>query len=467
MSLKIDSRLVEKGDAFFCIIGNELDGHDYVDDAVKKGASVIIHSEPVEHEVEGVKYIQVEDTVKALNDACEIYFNDVTSEMKIFGVTGTNGKTTITNIIQQIYSEVSPCGYIGTIATRFRDYELEGGLTTPGPITLHESLSRMKKRGAEAVALEVSSQGLCMGRVDAVKFDYAIFTNLTHDHLDDHKSMEQYFEAKKTLFRGLSEDAKAVINNDSFTADGLRECTKAGIITYGIKNDADYRAENVRCTSKKSYFDLHIGEKVYPVETNLLGEYNVYNLLGAIAALHDAGTPIEVILEKSKHISQVAGRAEPIDEGQDFDVVVDYAHTPDGYEKFLGFLRKTVEPPARLIVVFGCAGKRDQTKRSEMGEIADKYADRIFLTEQDTRNSDVNQIVSMILEGIKEREKVSFNPIRKDAIREAIESARAGDCIAILGKGDESYMYGKDGKLPYEGDNNVARSCLKELMGRK
>lgn len=467
MSLVIDSREVKKGDTFICIIGNELDGHDFIDDAINNGASVIFHSKPVEHKHEGVNYIQVPDTVEAMNFACKIYFEDITKKMTVFGVTGTNGKTTVTNIIQQIFDEVKPCGYIGTIATKFRDFVIEGGLTTPNAVTLHNSLYLMKKKGAEAVALEASSQGLAMGRVDAVDFDYAIFTNLTHDHLDYHKSMEEYFAAKRKMFEELADTSAAVLNADSPTMDALKACTKARIITYGIENDADYKAEDVKCSGNGSSFRLMSPEGEFFVETNLLGEYNVYNLLAAIAAMHDAGAPMELIIKKAADIRQIAGRAEKIREGQDFDVFVDYAHTPDGYEKFFGFIKSYLQPGKRLIAVISAPGNRDTSKRKELGEVSDRYADKIFLTQYDRRESNPEDIADMMMEGISNEAKVSRVMDRKEAIEEAICEARQGDCVAILGKGDEPYMYIGKKKVPWEGDNNIARRVLLSLMEEK
>lgn len=467
MSLVIDSREVKKGDTFICIIGNELDGHDFIDDAINNGASVIFHSKPLKNKREGVNYIQVPDTVEAMNFACKIYFEDITKKMTVFGVTGTNGKTTVTNIIQQIFDEVKPCGYIGTIATRFRDFVIEGGLTTPNAVTLHNSLYSMKKKGAEAVALEASSQGIAMGRVDAVDFDYAIFTNLTHDHLDYHKTMEEYFAAKRKMFEELADTSAAVLNADSPTLDALRTCTSAKVITYGIENEADYRAENVKCFGSGSSFDLVYSEGVVHFETNLLGEYNVYNLLAAIAAMHDAGAPMELIRRKAADISQIAGRAEKINEGQDFDVFVDYAHTPDGYEKFFGFIKSYLEPDKRLIAVISAPGNRDESKRKELGEVTDKYADEIFLTQYDRRESDPEEIADMIMEGISDKTNVHRVMDRKNAIEKAIREAKQGDCVAVLGKGDEPYMYIGKKKVPWEGDNNIARRVLKSLMEEK
>lgn len=465
MGLCIDSRKVKEGDAFFCIIGNETDGHLYIDSAVKNGAKAVIHSReiPEEKKHPGVKYYKVDDTVTALNEACRVYFDDVSSKLTVFGVTGTNGKSTITKIIKQIYGRVQPCGYIGTIATEFKDYQLEGGLTTPDAVSLHESLKKMYDMGAKAVALEVSSQGLSMGRADAVDFDCAIFTNLTHDHLDYHKTMDEYFEAKKKLFRGLRPDAFAVLNADSDTLEPLKACTKAECITYGIENEADYRAVNVRCHAHGSEFELIHDGKTYPFTTNLVAEYNVYNLLAVIAALHHYGVSMDLLMEESGHINQVPGRAELIDEGQPFTVIVDYAHTPDGYEKILGYVHGFLAGNGRLISMFGASGKRDESKRRDLGAVADKYSDIIILTEENNRDSDPKTITDQIRPGISPDTPVRFIPKRADAIEAALREARPGDCVALLGKGDEPYLYIGAGKVKWPGDNNVAREALRKM----
>lgn len=462
MGLCIDSRKVKEGDAFFCIIGNETDGHLFIDKAVEAGAKAVIHSRdiPDEEKHSGVKYYKVENTVDALNEACRIYYDNISERMTVFGVTGTNGKSTVTEIIKQIYDRVAPCGYIGTIATEFRDFQLEGGLTTPDAVSLHQSLKRMYDMGARAVALEVSSQGLSMGRADAVDFDCAVFTNLTHDHLDYHKTMEEYFEAKKRLFRSLRPDAFAVLNADSDTLEPLRECTKGEWVTYGVENRADYRGINVKCGANGTQFDLLWKGNTYHITTNLAAMYNVYNLLAAIAALHHSGVPMDVIIRESAGLNQIPGRAERIDQGQPFTVIVDYAHTPDGYEKILGYVHDFLASRGRVITMFGASGKRDESKRKDLGAVADKYSDVIILTEENNRDSDPKTITDQIRPGISEDTEVRFLPKRRDAIEEALREAEPGDCVALLGKGDEPYLYIGAGKVKWPGDNNVAREIL-------
>ena len=438
----------------------EDDGHKYIDAAIKNGAKTIVHSRDLAKYIEGIKYIKVSDTVVALNKACQQFYDHVSEKMKIFGVTGTNGKSTISSIIRQVYNEVAPCGYIGTISISYNSINRELDLTTPDAITLHDTLKEMYEHGVKPVALEVSSQGLAMGRVDAIDFDYAIFTNLTHDHLDYHKNMENYFGVKKTLFRNLKPNGEAILNADDNTHEQLKKCTKAKCITYGIRADADYRAEEICLTGKGSSFTLVHGENRYKIVTNLAAEYNVYNILAVIAALHEDGLAFDIIAMKLASLAQIPGRIEVIDEGQPFKVIVDYAHTPDGFEKVLSYAKSITSINNKVIAVFGAAGKRDATKRKLMGQMAEKFCELVFLTSQDVRNESPSDIANQIKEGIKTLEPVYIED-RREAIESAIEEAENGDCVVIMGKGDELYLYSEKGREPWLGDNAAARIALK------
>ncbi|MFR7990425.1 MAG: UDP-N-acetylmuramoyl-L-alanyl-D-glutamate--2,6-diaminopimelate ligase [Anaerovoracaceae bacterium] len=464
MGLCIDSRKIKEGDVFFCLKGVETDGHKYAEAAAKNGARIIVHEEDIENKIEGVEYIQVKDTLKALNEACDIYFDHVSKKLKMFGVTGTNGKSTTASIIRQIYDTVEPCGMVGTISISFGGENREPDLTTPDAVRLHQELYNMYENGAKAAAIEVSSHGLAMGRVDAIDFDFAIFTNLTYDHLDYHKTMENYFEAKKKLFIQLKPEAVAILNRDDFTYDELKKCTRARRVSYGIHaEDADYRAVDIHFGARHTSFTLRCPEGEFSFETNLAAEYNVYNLLAAVAALHQAGVPMERIQQEAGRIRQVPGRMERIEEGQPFTVIVDYAHTPDGFEKIFQYARKVTPKEGKLISVFGAAGKRDKQKRKVLGELAEKYCDCIFLTEQDTRNEKAADIAGQISEGIRKKD-FTYVEDRYMAIEKAIRHAGSSDCIVILGKGDEPYQYREDGRQPWMGDNNAAREIIRQIM---
>lgn len=457
-----DSRKVRQGDIFFCIEGLETDGHKYAEKACEAGAVAVVHTKELK-KVSGITYIRSENLIDDLNRVCSSFNGNPSEKMTIFGVTGTNGKTTVTSIIQDIYCNFKPCGYIGTVAIRFGDVIRVPNLTTPDPVELFENLKDMVDYGMKAVAMEVSSHGLAMKRVDAVDFDYGIFTNLTHDHLDYHKTMENYFEAKKILFRNMKKDGLAILNADDKTFDELSEVCSCRYISYGIDNEADYMAKNLVLSPRETKFDLIRQGKTYKVATNLAAKYNISNLLVAIAAVHEDGVPLEKIIPYLKNLSQVNGRMEIIDEGQNFNVVVDYAHTPDGHEKIYQYARSITAGDKKVLVAFGCPGKRDKSKRPIIGGLANKYCDRIFITEQDPRDDTAEHIAMDIMKEI-DKEKAEFVKDRAEAIQAVIEAAKEGDTVLILGKGDEPYMYYEEGRRPWEGDNNVARHVLKKLI---
>lgn len=454
--LCIDSRKAQPGDLFFCLKGLAADGHRFAKTACEKGAVAVVHSDPVGVPA-GVCCVQTDDTNEALNHACDLFFGHPSRKMTVFGVTGTNGKTTTTSIISDVYDK--PCGYMGTIAVRYGDVSRIPNLTTPDALEIHENLKDMADYGMEAVAMEVSSHGLAMHRTDSVDFDVAIFTNLTYDHLDYHKTMEQYFEAKKLLFTQMKPEGAAVLNADDISFEELAKSASCRYVTYGIDNDADYRAENVKLSVRGTAFTLIHDGRRYEMETNLSAKYNLYNLLGAIAAMHEAGMSIEAMVPKLSHISQIDGRMEILDEGQDFTVIVDYAHTPDGFEKVFEYAKATTG--GRIFSVFGCAGKRDKAKRKVLGQIAAKYCDRVYVTEEDPRDETVEEISAMILSGMEEGKGVLIAD-RFEAVKAAVDAAQTGDCVLILGKGDEPYMYHLHGRDPWMGDNMAAKKALQE-----
>lgn len=460
--LCFDSRKVKPGDVYFALPGLVHDGHEFIDEALDKGAIVIVHSKEIEHKRKGAIYIKVKDVNEALNQCARIFYGKPSDKMLMYGVTGTNGKSTIASIIQDILNPDKPTGYIGTIAIRYGDVNLAPDLTTPDALFLQSKLSDMQRAGIEAVALEVSSHGLAQGRVNGINFDVAIFTNLTYDHLDFHGSMEKYFNAKSILFKErVKSDGVSILNADDDKFERLKSLSKARVVSYGIKHEADYRAIDIQMNPESSSFVLVHDGKEYPVLTNLVAEYNIYNLLAAIAALHETGMPIKTILERCRNLPQVPGRLEQIKLGQDFHVIVDFAHTPDGMEKMMQYGRSITKPGRNLIAVFGSAGKRDAAKRKEFGVLADKYCDYIILTEDDPRDENPRDIANQIKSGIKTKNTI-FIEDRYEAIRQAIESANEGDTILLLGKGDEPYLYTTEGRSPYIGDNVAAAECIYE-----
>lgn len=454
---------------YFCLPGLTFDGHDFISQALDKGALAIVHTKDIENPRPGAIYIRVADAAEALNQAAKIFYNRPSEDMVMFGVTGTNGKSTITNIIRHFENPQVPCGYIGTIAIAYGSNTFMPDLTTPDALFLQKTLRDMVEAGMKACSMEVSSHGLAQKRVDGIDFDVVVFTNFTYDHLDFHGTMENYFEAKSKLFKErVKADGVAVLNADDPKFEELRSmCQCTNVVSYGIKNPATYRAINVQLGIKGMEFDLVTGpDEVRHVKSNLVGEFNVYNLLGAIAAVCESPSKLDLdtVIEKAQNIPQVPGRMEQIHEGQNFNVIVDFAHTPDGLEKMMQFGRMITRPGGSLIAVFGSAGRRDKVKRKVFGELADKYCSQVFLTEDDPRDEDAREIASEIRQGIEKISSV-FVPERYEAIRQAIEAANEGDTVLILGKGDEPFMYREQGRAPWKGDNKAARECIRRRLG--
>lgn len=459
--LCMDSRTAKEQDMYFCMEGMVHDGHEFIDDVIDKGVKCIVHSKPITDMRKGVAYIQVESVNRTLNRVASLFYGHPSRQMKIFGVTGTNGKSTTTSIIRDVYSHVHPTGYIGTISISYGEVSMPPSLTTPDAILIHKTLKDMMEAGMEACALEVSSHGLELGRVQSVDFDIAVFSNLTYDHLDFHGTIENYFEAKKKLFSNLKKEGTAVLNIDDPYYDRLVEACEAKTVSYGIHHDADYHADDIKIGTSGSTFTLQHDGRTYMIETNLVALYNIYNLLSAIAAMNEAGFSIEEQIPYLNTLHQIEGRMERIDEGQLFNVIVDFAHTPDGMEKVFEYAKDITDDGHSIISVFGSAGKRDTKKRKVFGEIASRYCDSIILTEDDPRDEDPREIANEIKSGIADTNNI-FIADRYAAIRQAIESANVKDTVLILGKGDEVFMYREFGREPWMGDHNVARHCIRK-----
>ena len=464
-NLFTDSRLkVDKG-MFFCIKGMINDGHRFVSEAINNGAVCVVHSDDLEEYVDDIVYIKVVDVQNILISVADKFYDHVSSKLKIFGVTGTNGKTSIAITIKSILNKYLTCGYIGTMGIEYNNIHMSTGKTTPDILFMSKTLSDMNKDEVKAVTIEVSSHGLDQRRIDGIEFDYAIFTNLTHEHLDYHGTMENYFEAKSRLFTELDSSKCAIINVDDDYGKRLIQMTDARVVTYGIDNSATYQAIDIKLDSKNTSFTLRHANEDYAISTNLVAKFNVYNLLAIIAALYESGLEMTAIIESVKQIEQIEGRVEIVDEGQSFDVIVDYAHTPDGFIKIYEYAKAITKKGNKIISVFGSAGKRDTKKRPILGKISHDYCDIIILTEEDPRNESVIDICREIASEIEDRYVIIEN--RYDAIRQAIEMANTNDTILILGKGDEDYLAREFGNDPWMGDDKVARDILRKYNNQE
>lgn len=465
-NLMADSRKKRPDSIFFCVKGMMFDGHKFIDQAIENGARVIVYSEPLDHMRDDVTYIKVKDVLKAYNYVADAFYGHPSRKLKMYGVTGTNGKSSIACIIRDISNAFIPTGYIGTISIEYGNIKLPPLLTTPDIDDLHGILGEMVENGIQACALEASSIGIEQGRVDAIDFDTAIFTNLTHDHLDYHGTMANYLHAKKKLFDHLKEEAVAITNVDDPYGMSVVEDTKARVVTYGIEKDADYKVVNYQLFKDHTQLTLRHEGKEYEIETNLVAKFNIYNVVAAIVALCEQGMDIMDMLPHLKNLKQIEGRMQRIADGQPFNILVDFAHTPDGIEKVCQYASAITPKNKRIIAITGSAGKRDSIKRPIFGQILDQYCDMIILTEDDPRDENPQEIAEEIASGIKHKNYI-FDMDRYDAIRQAIEIADPNDTIIILGKGDERFIYREFGREPYEGDDAIAHEVLSKYYFRK
>lgn len=460
-----DSRIELKKSLFFCLKGMVHDGHTFVNQAIKNGAIAVVYSDEIEF-VEGIEYIKVENVVQELNRVAAIFFKHPSHKLNLIGVTGTNGKSTIAKTIKELYSLWSPCGYSGTISIEYGPNKEKPDFTTDETVPLLKMLNRMIKANMKAAALEISSQGLDQHRVDALNFDIGIFTNLTHDHLDYHGNLESYFQAKKRLFTLIKPKGCSIINIDDTYGARLFNEIETRKYSYSIHEKADYQAKDIELNALSTKFTLIVDNVEYPLETNFVSEFNLSNLLAVIASLHQSGFSLEQITSQLNNLPQVDGRMEVIQEGQSFNVIVDYAHTPDGFEKIYQFADSITPANNKIISVFGSAGKRDSKKRPILGSISDKYCQMIILTEEDPRNESALQIAQEISTGIKQNNFIIVLD-RYDAILQALELANKNDTVLILAKGNERYITRQFGKEYWMGDDSAAKDILKKFIVQK
>jgi len=460
--LQIDSRQVIPGDLFVCIEGYTVDGHDYAAKAEASGAIAIV----AERHVEGVDIPQIiiSDTDATLPFLAHAILNKPTEKMNLFGVTGTNGKTTVSYMVEHLlHCFGAEVGYIGTNGIRYADVKYEPVNTTPNARDLQATFADMVQRNVQNVSLEVSSHALALHRVDWCKFKVAIFTNLTPEHLDFHPTMEDYFEAKYKLFTMLANDGYGIINIDDKYGAKIAERlsnSDALLYTYAVNNIADFTAKNIIQSPTGTHFTLCFKNENYEVVTPTLGEFNVYNALGAIAAVVSAGLPIGVAISAIAKLPIIDGRMEVIDAGQDFTVIVDYAHSPDGVEKVLEFAQGIKKAAVRIVI--GCPGDRDKTKRPVMANLAVKGADDVVFTSDDPHSEDPVAILDEMIAGLVAK---NFEIVvdRKSAIKRVFEKANKDDVVIIAGRGHQRWQYFKSGNIEFD-DRVVVHDLLKELV---
>jgi UDP-N-acetylmuramoyl-L-alanyl-D-glutamate--2,6-diaminopimelate ligase len=450
--LAYDSQRVAPGTLFFCVTGMTRDGHDFAPDAVARGAAALV----VERSLGlGVPEVVVPSARAAMAPAAARLHADPSAELSVVGVTGTNGKTTTAFLLRQLLEAGGRrCGLLGTVTSVVGGAERAVTRTTPEAIDLQSTLREMVDAGDRACAMEVSSHALELRRADAIHWAAAVFTNLTQDHLDFHPTMEDYFVAKRRLFD--AGPAATIVNLDD--GYGRRLAKEHGdAITFALERDADYRATGVVAEPAGSRLRLHGPGLQSDVQFPLPGRFNLLNLLGAVAAARALGVADEAIVAAVPRAARVPGRFEPVDEGQPFSVVVDYAHTPDSLENLLTAARELASQ--RLLVVFGCGGDRDRGKRARMGEIAARLADRAIVTSDNPRSEDPEAIVAQVLAGTGGRAEAIVD--RRAAIARGVELAGSGDVLVIAGKGHEQGQEFEGGRREPFDDVTVAREALR------
>jgi UDP-N-acetylmuramoyl-L-alanyl-D-glutamate--2,6-diaminopimelate ligase len=468
-SLAYDSRVVGPGALFFCVTGFREDGHRFAPDAVRRGAAALVVERPLRL---GVPELQVASARAAMAPLAARFNGEPARRLRVVGVTGTNGKTTTAYLVRALLeARGQQCGLLGTVKSVMGRRELPVERTTPEAIDLQADLRAMVEGGDSACAMEVSSHALELQRTAAIRFAAAVFTNLTQDHLDFHPSMEDYFLAKRRLFLPQGEPAPGVSVVNIGDAYGRRLAAEIpGACTFALELPADYSAHLLDCDFSGCRFRVSTPEGERELALPMPGRFNVANALGALAAAHALGEPLDALVEALEGGVRVPGRFEPVDEGQDFAVLVDYAHTPDSLENVLLAARElsagalggsAAARPGRVLCVFGAGGDRDRGKRPQMGEIAARLADLVFVTSDNPRSEEPEAIIAEIMAGVGDaRGHVSEIADRREAIAAAVAAARSGDVVVIAGKGHEQGQELAGGrKIPFD-DVTVAREAL-------
>ena len=463
-SIHSDSRYVKPYSIFFCIEGLSVDGHRYVEDAIFQGAKVIVYSKELPYYHEKIIYILVDNTLEELNRVSNIFYDYPSNKMKIIGVTGSSGKTVVASMIKDAMSRYCNTGYIGTISLEYNGRKEECPYTTPETLYLQRKLFEMNRSGVKVVAMEASSHGLALRRVDSVNFSIAVMTNIGAEHLDFHGTREQYVLAKQKLFEMIKHTDWAGLNSDDDAFLRIKQNTQGKILTYGIETNSDVMARNVRLYLDHSEFDLMFKGNTFHVSSPVLAKFNIYNVLALVCVLIAMGCDDSMVLDAVKNVEAVEGRMELIQAKQGFSVIVDYCQHISNYEEIFEFVDRVRQNRGRLIAVLGAPGKRNYKLRKELGEIANKYLDHVILTQLDDRGENVYDICEAIQNEITDINSVIIAS-RQIAIEQAIELACKDDIILILGKGHEKFISLEVGQADYPGDSTIVKEAIERIYG--
>ena len=452
-----DSRKIKKDSLFIAIKGFNVDGHRYINKAIELGANSILIDQYIKNDY-SIPFIKVKDSRKAMSKIASNFFGDCSKNISITGITGTNGKTSITYLINHIlkFNNYST-GSLGTLGFYGPNGIKNTGFTTPESIELQNIFSTLYNGGVTHLNMEISSHSLALNRVDNVDVDIAIFTNLTRDHLDFHSDMSDYFSTKLKLFKRLSSNKVAIINFDDPYCQEIINQTKAKILTYGFNSKADIYPINIKMSLTSSEFEINYKNKIFKIKTHLSGNFNIYNILASIVCCNILGIDMHSIIEAINQLDLIPGRFESYIKKNGGIVIIDYAHSPDAFEKIFSLV-KSIQPNHHIITLFGCGGDRDKDKRSIMGSISEKFSDKIIITDDNTRYEDPNLIIKQIISGFKNDNYVVCND-REKAIKKAFLELNKNQILLILGKGVEQYQITQDQKTKHS-DTEIIKELL-------
>ena len=457
--VNIDSRRIKTGHLFVAMKGTQVDGHLFIGKAIELGAISVLCEDLPEVLQEGITYVQVESTEDAVGKVATLFYGDPSHKLKLVGVTGTNGKTTIATLLYNMFRKFGhKVGLLSTVCNYIDDVEVPADHTTPDPIELNELLAKMVEAGCEYAFMECSSHAIHQKRIGGLKFAGGLFTNLTRDHLDYHKTFENYRNAKKAFFDGLPKDAFAITNADDKNGMVMVQNTKATVKTYSIRTLADFRARILECHFEGMYLEIDGRE----VGVQFIGKFNVSNLLAVYGAAIMLGKKPEDVLLVLSTLHSVNGRLEPIHSPEGFTAIVDYAHTPDALANVLNAIHEVLDGKGHVITVCGAGGNRDKGKRPLMAQEAVRQSDKVIITSDNPRFEEPQDIINDMLAGLNEQQmrKVISIVDRKEAIRTACMMAQKGDVVLVAGKGHETYQEIKGVKHHFD-DKEVLHEIFK------
>ena len=456
--VNIDSRLIKPGHLFVAMKGTQVDGHKFIPKAIELGAKAVLCEDLPDTQAPGVTYIQVPSTEDAVGKVATLFYGDPSRRLKLVGVTGTNGKTTIATLLYNMFTKMGhKCGLLSTVCNYVVDKPIPADHTTPDPIELNRLLGMMADEGCEYAFMECSSHAIAQKRIGGLNFAGGIFTNLTRDHLDYHKTFENYRNAKKAFFDALPKTAFAITNADDKNGMVMVQNTKATVKTYSTRSVADFKGKIIECHFEGMYLDIDGHE----VGVNFIGKFNVSNLLAVYGAAVMLGKKPEDVLVVMSTLHSVNGRLEPIQAPEGYTAVVDYAHTPDALENVLNAIHEVLDGKGRVITVCGAGGNRDKGKRPLMAQEAVKQSDKVIITSDNPRFEEPQDIINDMLAGLnaQQMKKVVAIVDRREAIHTACMMAQKGDVVLIAGKGHENYQDVKGVKHHFD-DHEVVRECF-------